>query len=305
MVKGLAIRQFFVVLDFILAVLVAVIAYFTISAVIEGDKAGALRSVESAIAEPSSVDFPVVGPRDKYAGIRSDLYGEAGALMASADSKPVDEAPVAQPSLPLTLFGTVATENPHDPLATAVIENGQSHVVDTYYQGQEIAPQIVLAEVYPNRVVLVNKMKNNQREVLTKTEQFEQQPASVGQAMPASFAGGAAGDANAIVLNKNELQRDLESLSENTVQALSDLNPRPVTDEQNKVIGYTADNLNDFPLAQKLGLRDGDVLQAINGLEIDTEDKVVEAMGRFRNMPVWRISILRNNRPTTIQYRLE
>jgi general secretion pathway protein C len=55
---------------------------------------------------------------------------------------------------------------------------------------------------------------------------------------------------------------------------------------------------------QQIGLQNGDVLQQVNGLHIHTPQEALQAYQQLQTEATVRLSILRNNRPTTLTYEL-
>ena len=53
---------------------------------------------------------------------------------------------------------------------------------------------------------------------------------------------------------------------------------------------------------QKLGLQNGDVLQKINGLNINSPAEALQAFQQLQNESTVRLELLRQNRPTTLTY---
>ncbi len=105
-----------------------------------------------------------------------------------------------------------------------------------------------------------------------------------------------------ITLNREEF---LQELYENYAELVTTIRPEYYRDASGNVVGLTAQNISQVPMAQKLGLQDGDVLQSINNEQIDSEQKVMELFQRYRSASAFRIGILRNGKPMVIAYRLE
>ena len=102
-------------------------------------------------------------------------------------------------------------------------------------------------------------------------------------------------------MKRDELIQDLYV---NHGELLTKLRPELVTDDSNNVIGITAQNIGEIPLAQKLGFQEGDILQSINNERIDSEQKIAEIMAKYQNAASFRIGIQRNGQAKVINYRL-
>lgn len=304
MLKGLVIRQAFMVVDFALAVAVVGVAYLVIATVFEPNQRDN-PTVSGVTGGDDTVVFAKVGRRAQYDGvIQGGLFGKAGQRSKAGEEVP---QPVAAPveksadDLHLRLWGALAAY-PTDPLATAIIENGSFKTTDTYYLGEVVMDQIKLVEVYKRRVILLNQASNER--LFLAMEKEEEKAARVKVtaevSRPRPMAPSRSRDARITVRRQeiNELSRDFGTL-------LAQVNPRPYIDESGKVAGYTGDNLSSVPLASRLGLQDGDVLQTVNGIAIDSEQKVFEIVTKFRDLSMFRVGVLRNGKPHMITFKLE
>lgn len=57
-------------------------------------------------------------------------------------------------------------------------------------------------------------------------------------------------------------------------------------------------------LLQRIGLVNGDVLQRVNGLDINSPEEALKAYQAVQNEPTVRLEILRRNSPTTLTYEI-
>lgn len=304
MLRGLVTRQLFVLVDVTLAVIIAYVAYLVIDRLTQSGRQNTFsRDVEAA--QPD-VSFARVGPRDQYNVILENrLFGDAAAIQAAPEPQ-APEPPketTAVTRRPLTLRGTSFA----DARPNAVIEyQGQSKV---FRLDDEVIPgEVSLKEVH-NRWVLLLDKKSNQTERLYMANK----DASSGMASgytPGSMAGGmpAAGrtqSANQVTLRRDEVATELEHMSANLAEIAGQVNPQPVTNDQGKVIGYTADGLHAVPLAQKIGLQDGDVVTQVNGRPIDSMERLTEIINQYQNADTFRITLLRDGKPKIITFKLE
>jgi len=113
------------------------------------------------------------------------------------------------------------------------------------------------------------------------------------EAMPSGEPG-----AEHLSLNKEELVQELYT----RYSELTQIEAKMYLDAAGNVIGVTADNIGQAPLAQKLGLQDGDVLQSVNGEQIDSEQKILELVQKYANASSFTIHILRNGQPKIFTY---
>ena len=300
MLPGLVIRQTFLAIDWLLVVLFLVGASFVVMSVL--DLGGS--EEEDGVVPAADLEAPGVGvlaevkPRGEYDVIvNSGLFGQAG------KDKPPAPAPVEQKveesSLPLRLTGTSAT-TPKDIYATAVILNEKENTLKTYAVGQQVMPQpeVTLEEIYPRKVILFNKDKNRREVLRTDDEKARMQTASA-EPHPSPTP---TGPSTTITVSKSEV---VQELFMNYADIVTQIKPEMHRDASGKIAGITASNLGSLPLAKKLDMQDGDVLQSVNNEKIDSEQKVIELVNKYRNSNMVRIGLLRDGKPITRTYRLK
>lgn len=301
MLRGLAIRQAFILTEWVLVLLVVFGACFVALrtfGLVGSDARTLLAEAAPALAD-SVGSLAVAKSRAEYDPIvKSGLFGTSGetAQAASAPPAPAEEK---ETELRLKLCGTTAT-SPRDPYASAVILNEENNGVSTVGVGQSVVENVTLEEVYPRKVILFNKPANR-REVL-KSEEAKEAGGQAAAAAPSPPGGPSAGTPNRVTLNKQELVQDLFM---NYTDIVSQIKPEMYRDANGNVAGITASNLETIPIAKKLGVKDGDVLQTVNNEVIDSEEKILELVNKYRNSNTFRIGILRDGKPQVITYRLD
>jgi general secretion pathway protein C len=250
--------------------------------------------------------------------VASRLFGLAGQV-AQESAKEPEPAPVeeVETKLRLKLCGTAATF-PTDPLATAIIMNQDKNTMGTYYIGQDVVDQVSIKEIYQRKVVLFNK-QTNQREVLLaeelkgETKAGSASPLPGSAPVPASASASASASTSAstsasaptkdrVSIKKSELVQELFT---NYSEMAQTIKPEMYRDENGKVAGITASNLESIPLAKKLDVRNGDVLQTVNNEAIDSEQKVMDLIQKYQNATTLRVGLLRDGKPIVVTYRLE
>ncbi|MFP4172806.1 MAG: type II secretion system protein N [Candidatus Hydrogenedentota bacterium] len=312
MLKALLIRQSFLALDFVLALLVAGVAFLVVSKYYE-DASGVNAGNGTSVSGMDDLEFAEVDSRSHYAQItESGLFGDAA--RSQRDEEP-EEEPEPQPveevvdhGLPLTLRGT-ARVSESNPYSRALIENAAQRNLEIYAVDDVVLDQIVLEEVGKRRAILFNQ-STNERLVLRMDEDDDegaQEPAvqqASGRSNPAPRREGrrSANSGNEVRLGREEVS---EELTENYAEIINQAQPQLHRDESGEVAGLTAENISQLPLADKLNLRDGDVIQTVNGIDIDSEERIMEILNRFGDLDTFRVGILRDGEPEMMTYRLE
>jgi type II secretion system protein C len=300
MLRGLIIRQVFILVDLTLVVLV----FFTAGLVVHR-----LFWPEPVAMASTNLDQPVVddngdaylqqvASRNAYDEIRTNrLFGPAGEWSGKPTeaAAPVVEqdSSIEETALNLRLIGTLATF-PKDPLGSANIENQDERKVLNVAVGEDILEGVSLEEVYPREVFILNKGK---REKLTMDEEED----DMAMARPAPQPENSHRP-DQVNINRQEFIQDLYM---NYADLVTKIKPEYYRDASGKIVGLTAQNITQVPLAKKLQLNEGDVLTSVNNETIDSEQKVMEMIQKYRNSNSFRIGVLRNGKPHVITYRLD
>jgi general secretion pathway protein C len=69
--------------------------------------------------------------------------------------------------------------------------------------------------------------------------------------------------------------------------------------------GFRLTRLKADSILQKIGLRNGDVLQKVNGLSVTSPEDTLRAYQQLQQGGTLRLEILRSNRPTTLTYEIQ
>ncbi|NLV41936.1 MAG: hypothetical protein GXY15_12010 [Candidatus Hydrogenedentes bacterium] len=311
MVRGLRIRQIFICVDLLLTAL-----FLGVAALVAHEMSRPPQSVEALLPPDEGGAAPVaplahVSDREFYDGVAGGgLFGEAGRWDPGAvpEEAPVVEevAPaddISETTLSLRLIGTVAL-SPKSPFAVAFIgEKEGNDPGKSYFIGEEVADSVALDEVFPREVILLNRATTPpQRERLRMDEEEEESgagPSAPPAAAPAPET--VAEPSERITLKRDEM---IAEVAENYA-SLVNIRPELATDENGNVLGITAAGIGEFPLAQRLGVQENDILQTVNNEKLDSEDKIMEMVQKYQTATSLRIGILRDGKPKVITYRLE
>ncbi len=312
MIKSLVIRQIFRLTDLALVIGVLVIGFLVVKLFLTP-----LPTLEPGPGPEASEDADVasaVAPQENYKDMI--LFGEAGKSAGESGDDLLIEGEGEQgeardTTLPLKLRGTIALK-PDDPFASAFIENLESRDgVRPFLLGQEVIPEVILSAIYQREVTLLNKGEP-ERLRMEDTAEGEQKSQNTAQLArrpirpgtppvperPESRSGG--GVQHTRLKRDEVLRKALENYS-----SLSTISPKVETDESGNVLGLTADNIGQHPLAREFGFQDGDVLQTVNNERIDSREKLLQFFQEHQNDRSFRIGILRNGQPNVLVFDVE
>lgn len=307
MVRGLIIRQLFLVLNLALS---GLILYTAVSVVLQLTRPPQVASSapQPAAGEEGASENALKNLRERTAYnaiLDNGLFGDAGRFKVDqVETAPVvaDEpadGPEEETELNLKLWA-VTSLSPKSPFASASIEDlGQKTGSQLFHIGHEVVANVTLEEIHPRWVVLINRNEDPPaRERLSMDEE----------------EGGAAGAEDLAVargrrepslppqeveLDKNEF---VQELYVNYADLVTKVKPELYRDASGKVAGITAKDIAEVPLAKQLGLENGDVLQTVNNEKIDSEQKVLEMVQKYQDAGSFRIGIMRNGKQKIITY---
>jgi general secretion pathway protein C len=104
---------------------------------------------------------------------------------------------------------------------------------------------------------------------------------------------------NQFSLRRNTVDRILE----NQAELMRTTRVMPHT-EGGRIVGLTMFGVRQNNLLGRIGMQNADVLTRINGLEIASPDKALEAYARLRSADRLTISVLRNGQPVNIDFNI-
>ena len=306
MVRGLIIRQLFLVLNLALS---GLILYTAVSVVLQMTSppkaADSLTPTVAPGAEATDDALNSLRERTAYNSIiENKLFGEAGQFKVDqAPTEPVVEEVTdtteEETQLNLKLWA-VTSLSPKSPFASASIEDlSQKTGSQLFHIGNPVVANVTLEEVHPRWVVLINRNESPpKRERLSMDEEEGAEGANADTLASRSH--------REPTLPPQELDIDrndfINELTVNYADLLTKVKPELYRDASGKVAGITAADIADVPLAKQLGLENGDVLQTVNNEKIDSEQKVLEMVQKYQDAGSFRIGIMRNGKQKIITY---
>jgi len=215
-------------------------------------------------------------------------------------------------SLHVRLLGTTVSTNKY--WSFAVIEDTQAHTNDTYMVDDRVQGAKVLdilddctefsKDDQPNGCVIV--LNNGHREYIDDKEgngpvaAIAAKPVAANTDPPPSTIDGngikAVGD-NKYQVQKAELDKTLSNLNDVAMQA------RIVPAFKDGVAtGFKLFSIRPDSIYSKIGVQNGDVIRRINGFEINSPDKALEAYAKLKDSSHIEIEIDRNGSTVNKQY---
>lgn len=235
-------------------------------------------------SKPPLSAYAVVYSRDLFNSVKAPPQADGVAVAASSGT--------------LTLWGTAVRDRDR---AFAIIEDQGTHVQGLYREGDTIAPGITLAQVGWDRVTIE---RNGRRETLVLPADSPS-PATP----PLMATAPAQGEERSGV---RQVAQDAFQIDRREVdQAMSDLNSLftqaravPYSTAEGTTQGFRLFSIKPQSLIDRIGLKNGDIIQRVNGVEISDPSTAFGLLQDLQGHPQVRVDVLRNHEPVTLSYEI-
>jgi general secretion pathway protein C len=201
--------------------------------------------------------------------------------------------------LQVRLRGTVYREKGN---SVAIIEDLKTRKQDLYHVGDMISGEAKLIAVSRNKVYLERDGKQEILEVYERTE--EKASARPAKRPPTRRLVSPGGGIRRLSANRYRIpQEDLKGAFENMNQLLTQVRVVP-NFRDGEPDGFKLVSIKRGSLIHRAGLRDGDIVKRVNGIEIDSPDKAFEVYEQVRNEPLITVEVLRGGSKKTFRYEV-
>ncbi len=224
-------------------------------------------------------------------------------------SQPPPPPEVPATPLPLKLVGIMAGTKAQAP-RFAIIESTGNPPGQAVYQVGDSVQQVFIVDILPGCVVL-DRGGEQQKLCFEKDAGTAPVPGAAPRAAaapvpPPAPRPGDAGGADIVRVDPGTWQVRREKLLENFANVGSLSSQATVTPYfvQGQQLGFRLSQIRAGGVLQQMGLQEGDVLQKVNGLDIYTPQEALQAYQQLQTESTVRLSILRNNSPTTLTYEI-
>ncbi len=236
-------------------------------------------------------------------GMQLPMPAPAPGDEVTADGKPV--APKAddlssepvRTSLHAQLLATVVANRPEWSIATLRDLNQNQ---DDVYMVDDMFMNAKVLSIDQLRVILLNE---GHREYLDLTP-----PSTAPPPKPMAEAGPAGGQAEGIKRIDDRHYQIERSTVNNALGNLNDLamQARIVPSFKNgQANGFKLFSIKPDSLYSQIGIQNGDVIQRINGLDINSPDKALEAYGKLKSANALDLSVERNGQTLSYHYAIQ
>ena len=232
-------------------------------------------------------DYAIITERNLFGG------SSEGLSEVQAEKVDIEGMPVAVQSLGLKLVGTVVANKPED--SSAIIEDLTSRKQEVYREGDEVKNTRIKRILRHN--VIINT--GTRDEVLTMMEE-ESTGKSAVPARPTRGRPTPPSETSSIQLDREELEAQMADLNE----LMQQVRIRPFMEGKNPA-GFLVSNIKPGSLFSRMGLRNGDVIQGVNGETITTPDQAIELYESLMEGGSIDLDIKRGRRTQKLRYAVE
>ena len=230
-------------------------------------------------------DYAVITERHLFGGTSQGLAEPAPEEIV------LDDMPVAV-SLGLKLVGTVVASEPEE--SSAIIEDRSTRKQEVYHEGDRVK-QALIKRILRHNVVINTGRRD---EVLTMIPEESSGKTPAPERAPRTRWRPAAG--SSVRLDREELESQMANLNE----LMQQVRIRPFM-EGKQPAGFLVSNIKPGSLFSKMGLRNGDVIQGVNGEAITTPDQAIELYESLMEGGEISLEIKRGRRKQNLRYEVE
>jgi general secretion pathway protein C len=226
--------------------------------------------------------------------LERNLFAQPAPLGGIVVPTPELLAPQILSPLAVRLVGTVVGD-PED--SFAFIENTQSREQGLYRVNDLILGEAVLVRIARNQITLKRGGIEEILEVSLEETPAATPPSNRAAPLPQTSS---VQEGGRYVIDKQEVQSALENLP----QLLTKARIIPHLSPEGKSEGFRIVSIASQSLYEKIGLRNGDVIQRVNGVEVKDPESFLRVFSQLRDESNIALDLVRNNQPQTFSYEI-
>jgi general secretion pathway protein C len=278
--------------------LIALAAYSAAVVVVKATSLDLEPTLPTTTASSEQADKPSRGKRDLDDAVilRRNLFG-APSVESDDESAPVVSGG------DLRLRGIASSDN----VSLAIFENTASGEQNVFAVGEKVfdGPKLVGVDSLGADVLLKGKKRRYEIEEEGETAASDEQPKKKdkGEGKPDGKKSEAAGvrktGDNAYLVDRREIEATVANLNEVITQARA----VPVM-KDGQSAGFKLFNIRSGSIFEKIGLKDGDIVQRVNDTELTDPSKAVGLLEEVQSMGEIRVNFVRGGKPQTNKYTI-
>lgn len=196
---------------------------------------------------------------------------------------------VNKSNLPLRLVGTIVRPDSKISLATVRFLGVDRR--ENYFEDSSIDALAVVERVERERLIFRNKATGRLEYI--RIGAFDPKLAAT-----SSLIDDASSNDKELHVERKAVDHALENLA----QVINDASAVPVTSPNGAIIGFRLAYIKSGSIYEKLGLKQGDVLLAVNGTTLNSPSTALDLYEQLRNSSLINLRIERNSRQIGLTY---
>jgi type II secretion system protein C len=234
--------------------------------------------------------------RDDTVIFQRNLFGDQPqAVRASLDVAPTSQGPGE-----LRLIGTADV----DGRGYAAIENVSDKRQEIFEVGETVFAGPTLAKVGPGRALLDWHGRTQMLEIVapepeTSPSSKKLRTSATGSDSEPKTSDGSIRQtgANAYLVDRREVEHSIDNLN----QIATQMRAVPFV-RDGQTLGFRVLNIHANSIFERMGLKNGDVIQRVNGVELDSPTKALALLEDVQTAQEIRVDLLRDNQPNSLNY---
>ncbi len=258
--------------------------------------------------EESSIDdYAVIAERNIF---NSAASGQVALSGGEVSPEQVGElGPAVKSSLDVKLLSALVVGEGTDRRSSATISGGKQKGADVYFVGDEksFAENVRLTKVIKDRIEFLNGNRleyveledfAKQKSIFAKAEEVHGTGANLGKGGTEETATGVAAEENKIIVEQKAIDDALANLD----RFYTEIRIVP-NFKEGRVAGMKVLSVKPGSVVGKLGIRRGDILERINGQELDVK-RGMELFNELKDQKSFSIDVVRGGQNKTLEYEI-
>jgi len=226
---------------------------------------------------------------DCAAIIEKNIFGVANEPFTKNNIADVAPGSASQ-ELGLTLLGTIAGS---PSLARAVIKHTDNNIANMYKTGDTVADASVEA-IKKDAVILLYK---GREKILRLNTTNHANTGSNKESMPQNSSA-------LVEMPSDQIANENTSTRISRVESILDKAVIEPYSSDGQIQGLRLSGLEDVPLAKDFGLRNGDIIQIVDGQRLTSKQKAFQVFKKARNQPSINIELSRDGKTKELLFDL-
>ncbi|MBN2645976.1 MAG: hypothetical protein JXR59_10965 [Desulfuromonadaceae bacterium] len=219
-------------------------------------------------------------------------------LTPATDERPL--GPTRQAPADLVLVGTIAG---HTKENLAVIQSGKE--IKTYHAGDEIRSVGRIVSIQRNEVQFRSADNSLITLVFDASATSSEPPATPGFAPRNTSGVRSPYKIQQLTETQWKIEGDsAEAIRENIADIIRQVRLEPVVNHD-KTEGFIIRHVRRDALLSQMGLKRGDILRQVNGLDLDSPEKGLQVFQQLREAKSLNLALERNGEPLIFQYEVQ